>query len=169
LIVLSTFAAVSAGIAIIALGAMAGLFFAFSISVMPGLDAIKADQAIPAMQSINQKIQNAVFLPVFIFAPIAPAVTGVFLLIHGQKTAGIIFLLAAAIYVLGAFVPTVAVNIPMNDDLDAAQVPTSAQEAALLWSDYSSRWTRWNHLRAVTSSVSLLITSLGIFVWGRQG
>jgi uncharacterized membrane protein len=166
---LSTFAAIAAGVTIVTLGAMAGLFFAFSISVMPGLDAIRADQAIPAMQSINQKIQNAVFLPVFIFAPIAPAVTGVLLLIHGQKTAGIIFLVAAAIYVLGAFVSTVAVNIPMNDDLDAAQVPTSAQEAARLWSDYSTRWTRWNHLRAASSLASLLITSLGIFVWGRQG
>lgn len=159
-------AVATAAAALVLTGAMAGVFFAFSVSVMPGLDAIKADQAIPAMQSINQKILNPVFLPTFVGAPIVAAVTGALLLALGQRPAAILLFLAAAVYVLGAFLPTMAVNVPMNVALDAATVPADPNEAARLWSDYSPRWTRWNNLRAAAGAVSLLLVGLAVFVWG---
>lgn len=148
-------------------GAVAGVFFAYSVSVMIGLDAIRPEQAIAAMRSINDKIQNAVFLTTFLLTPVAAAVTGVLLLVLGQRTAGIVFFLAAAAYVVGALIPSFAVNIPMNDTLDAAR-PSDA-EAARVWSDYSSRWTVWNHVRTVSSLVSVGLVGLGLFLWGRQG
>jgi len=148
-------------------GAVAGVFFAYSVSVMIGLDAIRPEQAIAAMRSINDKIQNAVFLATFLLTPVAAAVTGVLLLVLGQRTAGIVFFLAAAVYVVGALVPSFAVNIPMNDTLDAAR--PSAAEAARVWSDYSSRWTLWNHVRTVSSLISVGLVGLGLFLWGRQG
>jgi uncharacterized membrane protein len=148
-------------------GAVAGVFFAYSVSVMIGLDAIRPEQAIAAMRSINDKIQNAVFLATFLLTPVAAAVTGVLLLVLGQRTPGIVFFLAAAVYVVGALVPSFAVNIPMNDTLDAAR--PSAAEAARVWSDYSSRWTLWNHVRTVSSLTSVGLAGLGLFLWGRQG
>ena len=148
-------------------GAVAGLFFAYSVSVMMGLDAIRPEQAIAAMRSINEKIQNAVFLASFLLAPVAAVVTGVLLLVLGQRTAGVVFFLAAATYVLGTLIPSFAVNIPMNDALDAAR--PSAAEAARVWSDYSSRWTLWNHVRTVSSLLSMVLVGLGLFLWGRQG
>lgn len=165
----SALAAVSATATLAFIGVMAGVFFAFSVSVMIGLDRIRADQAILAMQSINRKILNPVFLTTFVGAPIAAAVTGALLLTLGKRTAGILFLLAGAMYVLGALMPTVAVNVPMNDKLDVANVPSDMQEAARTWSDYSTRWTRWNTMRAVLSSLSLLLAGLAIYAWGREG
>jgi uncharacterized membrane protein len=159
-------AGVSATTTLLLTGAVAGLFFAYSVSVMIGLDAIKPDQAIAAMRGINEKIQNPVFLPAFLLTPVVAVITGVLLLVLGQRAAGIVFFLSAAAYVLGALVPSFAVNIPMNDALDTARVP--AAEAARVWSDYSSRWTLWNHVRTVSSGVSLLLVGLGLFVWGRQ-
>jgi uncharacterized membrane protein len=159
-------AGVSATTTLLLTGAVAGLFFAYSVSVMIGLDAIKPDQAIAAMRGINEKIQNPVFLPAFLLTPVAAVITGVLLLVLGQRAAGIVFFLAAAAYVLGALVPSFAVNIPMNDALDTARVP--AAEAARVWSDYSSRWTLWNHVRTVSSAVGLLLVGLGLFLWGRQ-
>jgi uncharacterized membrane protein len=159
-------AGVSATTTLLLTGAVAGLFFAYSVSVMIGLDAIKPDQAIAAMRGINEKIQNPVFLPAFLLTPVVAVITGVLLLVLGQRAAGIVFFLAAAAYVLGALVPSFAVNIPMNDALDTARVP--AAEAARVWSDYSSRWTLWNHVRTVSSGVSLLLVGLGLFLWGRQ-
>jgi uncharacterized membrane protein len=166
---LSTFAAVSATVTLALTGAMAGLFYAFSVSVMPGLDAIKAEHTIRAMQSINRKIQNAVFFATFLLAPVAALATGGLLLWLGQPWAAVVFFLAAATYVLGAFVPTVVVNVPMNEALDVAHVPTDTDEAAKLWSGYSARWTWWNTVRTVFSSISMLLVGLAIFVWGRQG
>jgi uncharacterized membrane protein len=166
---LTTFAVVSATVTLALTGAMAGLFYAFSVSVMPGLDAINAEHAIRAMQSFNRKIQNAVFFATFFLAPIAALATGGLLLWLGQPWAAVVFFLAAATYVLGAFVPTVVVNVPKNEALDDAHVPTDTNEAAQLWSDYSARWTWWNTVRTVFSAICLLLVGLAISVWGRQG
>jgi uncharacterized membrane protein len=156
----------SATITLLLTGAMAGVFFAYSVSVMIGLDAIKPDQAIAAMRSINEKIQNPVFLLAFLLAPVAALATGVLLLTQGHRTAGVVLLLAAASYFLGALVPSFAVNIPMNDALDTVKVPSGG--AAQVWSDYSSRWTVWNHVRTVSSAVSLLLVGAGLFIWGTR-
>ncbi len=147
-------------------GAVAGVFFAYSVSVMIGLDAIKPEHAITAMRSINVKIQNPAFLLAFLLAPVAAAATGFLLLVLGQRNAGILFFLAAAAYILGALGPSFAVNIPMNDALDSVKVPAGG--AARIWSDYSARWTLWNTVRTVFSSASLLLVGAGLFVWGRQ-
>jgi uncharacterized membrane protein len=121
------------------------------------------------MQSINRKILNPVFFVTFALAPVATLATGGLLLALNQGWAAVLFGLAAAAYLLGAFVPTMTVNVPLNEALDAAEVPTDPSEAARLWSDYSGRWTRWNTLRAFFNTLSLLLVGLALFVWGRQG
>jgi uncharacterized membrane protein len=166
---LSFIAAVCATLALALTGVMAGLFYAFSVSVMPGLDVIRAEHAIRAMQSINRNIQNPVFLVSFLFAPIAAAVTGVLLLFLDQTTAAIIFFLAAAIYVLGVLAPTFVMNVPMNEALDVVEVSPTTSDDAQHWSDYSLRWTWWNSLRTLLNLLSLLLIGLALFVWGRQG
>ncbi|GAA3447753.1 DUF1772 domain-containing protein [Planomonospora venezuelensis] len=166
---LFTLAALAAGLTILLTGTMTGLFSAFSVAVMPGLDVIDARQAIPAMQSINQKILNPVFLPMFVGALIAAPAAGALLLALGQGQAAVLFFAAAAAYILGAFAPTAAVNVPMNNALAAVSVPADPDEAARLWSGYSVRWTRWNTGRAVFCGISLLLAGLAVFVWGGRG
>ena len=165
---LSTITAIAATVTLALTGAMAGVFYAFSVSVMLGLDAVGAEHAIRAMQSINRKILNPMFLATFTLAPVAAALTAGLLLWDGQAWAAVISFLAAATYVLGAFVPTMVVNVPMNDALDGATVPADPNDAAKLWSEYSGRWTRWNSLRAAFSTLSLLLVGLAIFAWGRE-
>jgi uncharacterized membrane protein len=149
-------------------GAVAGVFFAYSTSVMLGLDAVRPDQAIAVMRSVNDKIQNPVFLVTFLLSPVAAVVTGVLLLVPGHRAAGVLFLAAAGCYVLGVFVPSFAVNIPMNDALDHATVPSALAGAARVWTDYSARWTAWNHVRTVASLASLVLVGAGLFAWGRD-
>jgi uncharacterized membrane protein len=164
---LSAVAAVAAIMTLALTGAMAGLFYAFSVSVMPGLDKINGDHAIRAMTSINRKILNPVFFTTFVGAPVAAVATGVLLLADDETRAAVVFFLAAAAYVVGVLGPTMAVNVPMNEALDDATVPADATEAARVWSDYSGRWTRWNTLRALFNTISLLLVGLAIFFWGR--
>jgi len=56
----------------------------------------------------------------------------------------------------------------VNDALDTVKVPSTVEGAARVWSDYSSRWTLWNHVRTVSSSVSLLLVGAGLFIWGTR-
>jgi uncharacterized membrane protein len=147
---------------------MAGLFYAFSVALMPGLDDIPATHAIRAMQSMNRKVLNPLFLTSFLVAPLAALVTGALLLVIGRPAALLSFL-AGATYVLGAFVPTGLVNVPMNTALDA-EAPAALQEAAAVqrWSAYAARWTRWNTLRTGFSATSLLLIGLALCAWGRR-
>ncbi|WP_329108100.1 DUF1772 domain-containing protein [Micromonospora sp. NBC_01699] len=163
-----TLAAWSAAVTLAVTGAITGLYYAYSVSVMPGLNAIGGGSAIRAMNSINVKIQNPLFFVTF-FGPVVTAtLTGVLLLVLGHRPAAVLFLLAAAVYLFGAFLLTVAVNVPLNDLLAATAVPADPAEAARVWADYSSRWTGWNTVRAAASLVSLLLIGLGIYQWHRQ-
>ncbi|MFR9721972.1 DUF1772 domain-containing protein [Streptomyces sp. MS19] len=138
---------------------MAGTFFGFSVSVIPGLDAIDPTEAVRAMQSMNEKILNPLFLTAFVGVPLAAAGAGVLLLSMGHRAAGVLFLVAAGVYVFGVFMPTGAVNVPMNDVLAAA---TPSPEA---WADFSGRWARWNALRTVASTATVVLAALGIRMW----
>jgi uncharacterized membrane protein len=167
--VMKTLSMVIAAVSLLMAAGMAGIFFAFSNSVMPGLNASRPASAIETMQAINDKIQNPLFLLTFVGVPVAAAVAGGVLLASGERASALFFFAAAAAYVLGAFLPTVVVNVPLNNTLDAAAIPSDLEEAGRIWTDYSSRWTRWNHLRAVASAVSLLLMAAGLHVWGRTG
>ncbi|GAA4065515.1 DUF1772 domain-containing protein [Actinomadura miaoliensis] len=162
----TTLAAVSAALSILMTAGTAGTFFGFSVGVMPGLDAARASAAIDAMQGVNQRIQNPVFLAAFLLAPVAAAAAGVLLLTAGQRSAGLLFLAAAAVYVLGALLPTVVVNVPMNNALDVTAIPSDPAEAARVWADYSGRWTTWNTVRTVFSGAGVLLMALGCYAWG---
>jgi uncharacterized membrane protein len=100
-------------------------------------------------------------------APVAAAVAGGLLLVLRLRTAGAAALLAAAVYVAGGILPTVAVNVPMNEALAGVAAPADAQAAARLWADYSARWTWWNHVRTVASLASLLLVGLAACLAGR--
>ncbi|MDT0442392.1 anthrone oxygenase family protein [Streptomyces johnsoniae] len=119
----------AAAVTLVAAAAVTGVFFAFSVSVMPGLNAVGPGEAVRAMQSINAKILNPAFLGAFVGAPIAAALTGALLLLLDHRAAGLAFLAAAVVYVLGAFLPTAAVNVPMNDALAAVGSPEDPHRA----------------------------------------
>ncbi|OLF15376.1 anthrone oxygenase family protein [Actinophytocola xanthii] len=157
--------AVAATVALVLTGAVAGVFFAFSTSVLPGLDAIRPGPAVAAMTSMNRAILNPLFLTSFVGPPLVAALTGVLLFTRDATAAALLFLAAAAVYVLGAIAPTAAVNVPLNNALLAAPEPTDDAQAARVWSAYSPRWTRWNHWRAVASLAALALEGVGLMIW----
>lgn len=164
-------AVATAAVSLLLTGVVAGLFATFSVAVMPALDAVPPGQAVAVMRSINRKIVNPVFLAAFLGAPLTTAVTGALVWAEGHPQAGAVFLTGAAVLLLGVLAPTVAVNVPMNEALDAAPAPDDRLDdrvAAREWAGYSPRWTRWNTLRAASGSTALLLVGLGLVWWGRQ-
>ncbi|NBE98351.1 DUF1772 domain-containing protein [Nonomuraea sp. KC401] len=130
-------------------GALAGLFYSFSMSVMPALNAIDTAQAEAAMRSINRKILNPWLYLVFLGSPVAALVAG--LLADGP--AALWFFAAAAVNFAGSFLVTVAINVPMNNALNEGTMP---------WRDFMRRWTAWNTFRAVASVASLVLVGVGL-------
>jgi uncharacterized membrane protein len=130
-------------------GALAGLFYTFSMSVMPGLNAIESAQAESAMRSVNKKILNPWLYIAFLGAPLTALAAGLL----ANAPAALWFFAAAAVNFAGSFLVTVAINVPMNNALDAGTMP---------WKDYSPKWTAWNTLRAVASFASLVLVGVGL-------
>lgn len=149
-------------------GTIAGFFYAYSVSVIWGLDAADPVSAIRAMQGINAEVRNAAFAPAFFGAPIACALAAILWLRSGQPAPALLFCAALIVYALGAFVPTFLVNVPMNEALARASVPSGAEAARMLWRDYSTRWLDWNHVRTAASLVGLLLGGAGLYAAGRR-
>ncbi|MFB4195788.1 anthrone oxygenase family protein [Streptomyces carpaticus] len=147
---------------------MTGVFFAFSVAVMPGLNAVDPVQSVTAMRSINARILNPLFLGAFVGVPLLAAGGGTLLLLTGERGAALALFAAAGVYLLGAFAPTALVNVPLNDLLAAAGTPGSAEEAARLWAGYAPRWTAWNTVRAVFSALTVLLTALALYLWAHD-
>lgn len=96
----SSLALLLLGATLLLAGAIAGFFYAYSVSVMRGLDAATPQQAIGAMQGINATIRNAWFAPAFFGTPILAAASGILLLRLKLRGAATAMSAAALAYVL---------------------------------------------------------------------
>ncbi|GHH62677.1 anthrone oxygenase family protein [Lentzea cavernae] len=130
-------------IAVAATGLMAGVFFAFSVAVMPGLADLTPEHARGAMRRINARIQNPVFLLVFLGTAVVCGIE----VFQGRIAGGLL-------YVLGCFVLTMAVNVPMNNRLERTD--------DAYWPEYLRKWTLWNHVRAACCLASTVTLLLGL-------
>ncbi|WP_332643194.1 anthrone oxygenase family protein [Aeromicrobium sp.] len=122
-------------------GLSAGLFATFSYAVMPGLRRSEDDALVSAMRGINIAIINPVFALVFVGSFIASVAA----LIAGWDDPARPWIIAGlAAYVVGGFVVTGAVNVPLNDALESG-----TGSSASLRESFEARWVRWNHVRSV--------------------
>ncbi|MGH3588753.1 MAG: DUF1772 domain-containing protein [Pseudonocardia sp.] len=141
-------------------GLMAGLFFAFSTAVMPGLRLRPPVEGLAAMQEMNRTILNPLFGIVFGGTAVLCLLLAVGAPFSGRGgTAWIV--IGALLYLVGSTGLTMVVNVPMNNRLDAAD-PTSAEGQAF-WSDYLARWTAWNHVRALACAAATVALTVGLW------
>ncbi len=137
-----------------------GLLFAFSNFVMSALGELDSEQGMYAMQQINEKIINPLFLFFFLGTP----VICIFLIMYSFSNlahAQSIFLLSGAFgYIIGPFGITVRCNVPLNDEL--ARV--AAREGSEVWKDYQINWQRWNHIRTYIGLSSIVTLCLGLWM-----
>lgn len=135
-------------LAALMLGTMAGFFYAFSVCVMPGLDAARPAAAIEAMQEINRVVRNPVFFTSFFVTPAVAAGAALLCWQAGRRRAAYAAGLATLTYLAGAMAPTIVVNVPLNQALAAYGDGGNGLPAADMWRAYSPAWTGWNTARA---------------------
>jgi uncharacterized membrane protein len=74
----------------------------------------------------------------------------------------VLIIIAVLVCLLGVQVPTIAINIPLNNQLqklDAATMTETARQRAR--ETFEARWNRWNVIRSVCASfVSVLLMLL---------
>ena len=78
-------------------GLLAGLYFAFSCAVMPGLAAASDTALVESMQRINEKIINGRFIPVFVGGVVLPIAAAIMVAIDGE-TGVLLWTVAAAVW-----------------------------------------------------------------------
>lgn len=137
----------------------AGIFYAYAVSVVPGLARVKDSAYLAAYQSINRAILNPWFFIVFM----AP----VFLLPfsawqqYAQPAGGAWWALAAAgaVYIIGVFGVTVVCNVPLNEWLDRQDLATAGERTMSEWRlRFEGPWNRWNVVRTAASVVSAILS-----------
>ncbi|MFG1645465.1 DUF1772 domain-containing protein [Amycolatopsis sp. NPDC049252] len=127
--------------AVVAAGLLAGLFYAYSCSVMPGLARGDDRTFVEAMRGINVAIVNPVFMLTFLGAPL---LAGVAIFLNPGPRPWVIagFACLAAMLVI-----TGALNIPLNNALESG-----GTDYAALRAQFETSWVRWNVLRTIAST-----------------
>ena len=147
----------------IATGLLAGLFYGYACSVMPGLARADDRTLVDGMQQINEAILNPIFFLTFMGAPALNLAAWLVLRRSRQRDDEVLrwILIGLALSVLG-FVVTMVLNVPLNDDLAAAGDPSRITDMAAVRHDFLGPWVVWNVLRAVliTGSFAALVWSL---------
>jgi uncharacterized membrane protein len=149
-------------------GAVAGFFYAYSCSVMWGLDASDPKAAIAVMQGINIVVRNAAFFPAFFGTPVAALAAALLWRLQDRWDVALLLALAAVIYLGGAFLTTLLINVPMSESLGRTAIPADAEAARALWQYYSTPWTLWNHVRTAASLAALALVGWALYVGGRS-
>lgn len=159
LIIMHTSINILLAITTITTALMAGLFYAYSCSVNPGLGRLPDVMYLSAMQSINRAILNPVFFAGFMGALILlPICTW----LHYGTPLSVRFwclLAATAVYIIGVFGATVVGNIPLNQALDAFKIDPYAIEAmARQRATFEAKWNSWNTIRTVAAIATVILT-----------
>jgi uncharacterized membrane protein len=140
-------------------GLMGGLFFAFGTTVMSSLERMPPGQGATAMNLINVRIQNPLFLLIFLGTALICLALAVLAFVRDSP--GRWWLLAgAALYLVGVMVLSFAVSIPLNDKL-AALDPNSAAGTAE-WLNYLAKWNPANNVRAVACLLGVIAFGLAL-------
>jgi uncharacterized membrane protein len=133
-------------------GLLGGLYFAFSTFIMAALGRVAQASGIMAMNAINVVIVQSLFMPLFIGTTLSSLVLAIAAVLRWGQPGASAMLVGGVLYVVGMFVCTAVIHVPMNDAL--AAVDPASTEATSLWARYLTDWTLWTHVRTISSTLA---------------
>lgn len=135
---------------------VAGLFYAWSVSITLGLLRVSDSEYVSVMQATNRAIQNPVFFAAFFGAQILLPVC--LFLFYGQNPRFWLLLAAFVIYTAGVMGVTIFGNVPLNDRLDQFEMKTaSAQEISDARKNHETVWNNLNTVRTISSTLAITL------------
>jgi uncharacterized membrane protein len=144
-------------LSVLTIGLAAGLFFGFSVLVMPGLAQVDDHSFVFAMQDINSVANSSGgFALAFFGAFVFPAVAAIVFWRMSRKVTARWIIIALVFYVIGLII-TMAGNIPLNDAIAAFGDPDKITDFAGARHAFNeSSWSMLNLLRTIACSLGLL-------------
>lgn len=147
-------------------GLLAGLFYAFAVSVMPGLRHADERTFVETMQRINVAIINPWFFSSFFGAPVLTILAAALHLPTAERTVLPWILVAAVLNATGLGI-TIGINVPLNNVLAAAGPPDRIADVTQVRSRFESVWVRWNTARAVIHTTAFVCLTWALVIYGR--
>jgi uncharacterized membrane protein len=154
--------------ATLTMGLVAGLFYAYSISVMPGLGRAADRSFVDAMQRINVAILNGWFALGFGGALVFTALAAL-LQIGADGRAVLLWTVAALVLYGTVLAVTFALNVPLNDRLEAAGPVDRIADLAAVRERFEGAWVRWNVVRTLASTAAFGCLTWALVLYGRSG
>jgi len=147
--------AITLACATLTTGLVAGVYYAYTVSVNLGLAAQPDASYVATMQAINERIENPLFFASFFGAALFPLAAHY----SRRSRSGRLWLIALAcvLYIGGSFLLTAFVNVPMNEELARVASDVSAGDLARARDAYEGPWDFWNGVRAVFSFLAFLV------------
>jgi uncharacterized membrane protein len=154
------------GAAVIAMGLLAGLFYAFDVAVMPGLTAADDRTLVDALQQMIDAMENPAFFLTFLGAPVLAAVALVQARRSGSTETARWILVGLGAYAVMLIV-SIAVHFPLNDDLVSAGDPGRIEDLEAVRDDFVTPWVVWNIVRTLALTVAFGSLTQALVVHGR--
>ena len=103
---------------------VAGVVFEFAVVVMPGISNMGDGEYLSAFQTMDRVIQNnqPVFMLVWMGSVIALLAAAALGFGQLEGTGRLLIIAAALFYLLGVQLPTVTINIPLNNTVQALDI-----------------------------------------------
>ena len=145
---------------------VAGFLFAFAIVTMPGIRSLNDQEFLRAFQVMDRVIQNKqpLFILVWVGSVVALVTSAVLGVGQLDGTGRLLMIFAALVYLFGVQLPTVTINVPLNNKLQALDVDAmheGTQQAAR--KEFEPRWNRWNSFRTVFASLASALLMVLLF------
>ena len=140
------------------LGLMSGFFFAFAVDVVPAMRELDASTYITVQQAINRAVRNLSFAAAYFGAAALPFLAALAMALAGRRAQAWLWFGIATAYLLGVFVLTREINVPINDALALwdAKAPPAA------WRQARDDWNQANLLRAGAACASFVAALLAV-------
>lgn len=145
--------------AILSSGLLAGVFFAFSCAINPAMRRVGDEVYVRSVRAVNTAIVNGWFLSIFVGTPLLAIAAA----IVAPAGAAKIWAIAGLACAIVAFVVTAAINVPLNNRLDAASTRT-ANEYADARGSFERRWNSAHYVRTVASIAAAVSLTVALIV-----
>ncbi len=153
--------------ATITMGIMTGVFQLYAYAIMPGLGKTDDRTFVGAFQSIDRSILNPLFLVTFFGALVFTGLAVLFV-VRGDGQSVLPWVVVALVLYALVVVLTLAVNVPLNDQIKAAGDPDRIANLAAVRERFDeAKWVRWNLVRAVACTVAFGCLTWALVLHGR--
>lgn len=149
-------------------GLTAGVFVDWSNTIMPGLAGLDDRAFVTAFQELSAAIANPLFIGVEFTGALIFTAAAVALHLRADRRAVLPWVGVALLASLVTAATTFGVHEPLNEVLRAVERPAGDAAFAAARAEFDEeRWTRWNTVRAVASTVAFLCLTAALLARGR--